>query len=84
MSRLDDAKLLDLDPSGMFTRIRELGSELRRAWTLSEELELPANASDATSVIVAGMGGSATAGDYFAALCAVTSQIPVTVSRGYW
>jgi glucose/mannose-6-phosphate isomerase len=83
VSRLDDASLLSLDADGMLGHIRVLGRELARAWQASEELELPAAASDARSVVVAGMGGSATAGDYFAALCGVSAEIPVSVVRGY-
>jgi glucose/mannose-6-phosphate isomerase len=80
---LDDPNALSLDHDGMFGWIAELGTQLIRAWHESEGMELPARASSATSVIVAGMGGSATGGDYFAALCAPVSEIPVTVVRGY-
>lgn len=83
MSVLDDPELLKLDASDMFGRIRDLGTELIRAWDETAEMELPATAANATSVVVAGMGGSATAGDYFAALCTDTSEIPVSVVRGY-
>ena len=83
MSVLDDPELLKLDAADMFGRIRNLGTELIRAWDESETIELPAAAMKASAIIVAGMGGSATGGDYFAALCAGTSEIPVTVVRGY-
>ncbi len=83
MSALDDPKLLSLDHEGMFGWIGELGTELIRAWRGAAEMELPSRAASATSVIVAGMGGSATGGDYFAALCAPRSEIPVSVVRGY-
>jgi glucose/mannose-6-phosphate isomerase len=83
MSVLDDPELLKLDAADMFGRIRNLGTELIRAWDESETIELPAAAMKASSIIIAGMGGSATGGDYFAALCAGTSEIPVSVVRGY-
>jgi len=80
---LDDPQVLSLDRDGMFGWIAELGTQLIRAWHDSEEMEVPQRAPSATSVIIAGMGGSATGGDYFAALCAPVSEIPVTVVRGY-
>lgn len=82
MTGLDDPDALERDASGMFGRIAEVGAELVRAWELTAELELPAGRTP-TAVIVAGVGGSATAGDYFAALCLDSSEIPVSVARGY-
>lgn len=83
MTDLDDPGLLSLDASGMLAHIASLGHELWAAWSQSEELALPPGASEASAVVLAGMGGSATAGDYVAALCARSSEIPVTVCRGY-
>ncbi|MCC6419259.1 MAG: hypothetical protein IT429_13570 [Gemmataceae bacterium] len=83
MNVLDDPARLALDASGMFGHIRAVGPEIVRAWEASEGLELPAGAGAATSVVVAGMGGSATAGDYFAALCTISAEVPVAVVRGH-
>jgi glucose/mannose-6-phosphate isomerase len=83
MSRLDEPGVLSLDDADMLGHAAALGIQLERAWNASEDFEPPAAAGDATSVVIAGMGGSATAGDYFAALCAPTSAIPVMVVRGY-
>lgn len=83
MSKLDDPSLLELDVSGMFTHIRELGTELIRAWDSTDDLQLPARARRANTIVVAGMGGSATAGDYFASLCDIAGELPVRVVRGY-
>lgn len=82
MSILDDPRSLDADRSGMFRHIRALGSELTRAWRNSRSLGLPSLHQSLDSVVVAGMGGSATAGDYFATMCSGTSPIPVVVVRG--
>ncbi len=83
MSRLDDPGVYGLDVSGMLDHADALGAELLRGWEACEDLELPAGAERATSVVVAGMGGSATGGDYFTALCARSAEIPVSVVRGY-
>jgi len=83
MNRLDDPSITALDAEGMLDRIAELGTELVRAWDASDELVLPPGAETARQVLIVGMGGSATAGDYFATLCAGSSEIPVSVFRGY-
>jgi glucose/mannose-6-phosphate isomerase len=83
MISLDDTNTLKLDRGRMFGHIRHLGTELGRAWEQSENLELPQGADRARGVVIAGMGGSATGADYFAALCNVSSELPVVVSRGY-
>ncbi len=80
---LDDRSLYEQDRFGMLRAIETLGLELDRAWHRSEDIEIPAAAADARTVVIAGMGGSATAGDYFAALCADAAEIPVHVVRGY-
>jgi glucose/mannose-6-phosphate isomerase len=71
-----------LDGSGMFTHIRGVGAGLIRAWEASERIELAAPCLEATSIVVLGIGGSATAGEYFAALAAATSRLPVQVVQG--
>lgn len=83
MSRLDDHGLYSLDSTGMLDHVAAVGAELLKAWHASDEMELPTGAENATSLVIAGMGGSATAADYFAALCAQSAEVPVTVTRGY-
>lgn len=80
---LDDLGRLDLDRGDMFGHIRELGTELLKAWEQSEALELPPGVERAKGIVIAGMGGSATGADYFAEICRVSSERPVIVSRGY-
>ncbi len=82
MRNLDDPSILAPDVSGMFTHIRALGREMVRAWQSSGSLVAPHLTESLDSIVVAGMGGSATAGDYFAAMCSGTSPIPVMVVRG--
>lgn len=83
MSLLDEESIYALDREGMFRHIRDTGTELVRAWDASEGIQLPAGALKTRGVVVAGMGGSATGGDYFAALCLASAPIPVAVVRGY-
>jgi len=79
---LDDATCLARDHGGMLEHISSLGAQLEVAWQQSATLEPPTAAAEAREVVVAGIGGSATAGDYFAALCRDDAQVPVTVVRG--
>ena len=67
----------------MVGHIASVGLELRLAWKASEDLQLPESARKVANIVLAGMGGSATAGDYFATLCAESAELPVYVSRGY-
>jgi glucose/mannose-6-phosphate isomerase len=83
VTTLDDVGRIELDRGGMFGHIGALGTELIRAWDQSESLELPRGAEKAKGVVIAGMGGSATGADYLAAICNVSSDVPVVVSRGY-
>ena len=83
MNALDDPSLLTLDTEGMLGHISSVGAELLRAWSASTDLKLPEAARRATNVVLAGLGGSATAGDYFATLCSESAEMPVYGCRGY-
>lgn len=65
----------------MFGHIERLGTELERAWFESAGLRLPDAPFD--RVVIAAMGGSAAAADYFAILASKKSPFPVEVIRGY-
>jgi glucose/mannose-6-phosphate isomerase len=82
MNPLDDPATYLLDGSGMFAHIESLGSELASAWCDSAAIELTLVARPA-SIVVAGMGGSAAAGDYLASAISAHSTIPVSVVRDY-
>lgn len=83
MPSLDDPTALALDASGMFERIAEMGSQFELAWARAAGMALPGAPAELNGVVIGGMGGSATAGDYFAELTRATSPVPVTVVRGY-
>lgn len=79
---LDDPLTYALDRSGMFKHIANVGDELERAWEASEPLNAVASFNPRATVVL-GIGGSATAGDYFAALAAPHSGNQVAVVQGY-
>jgi glucose/mannose-6-phosphate isomerase len=80
---LDEPSSLALDASGMFERIAELGTQLELAWAATAGMQMPPRPAQLNGVVIGGMGGSATAGDYFAELGRATSPVPVAVVRGY-
>jgi glucose/mannose-6-phosphate isomerase len=82
-SDLDDATAYELDRDGMFEHIRNVGDQLIGAWERSATVSLPPLSDGISAVVVAGIGGSATAGDYFAAIAAPVAPIPVQVVQGY-
>ncbi|MGE0600271.1 MAG: SIS domain-containing protein [Dehalococcoidia bacterium] len=80
MNKLNDPSTYLTDVSGMFGHIERLGLEFERAWLASDGMALPADSFD--QVVIAAMGGSAAAGEYFAAWSAKESPVPVQVLRG--
>jgi glucose/mannose-6-phosphate isomerase len=84
MSRLDAEASYSIDRSGMLRHILEFGTQLESGWRRWQGLELPAGASPGPrSIVVAGMGGSGSGGDYLQAVCRDIAPRPVHVVRGY-
>ena len=83
MNTLDDPALLALDASGMLDQIGGLGAEFVSAWRSAAPLATQIKTAAVRNVVIAGMGGSAAAGDYFSALCAPSTPVPIAVVRDY-
>ncbi len=81
MNDLDSAASYAIDVSGMFAHIERLGTELEAAW--AEHGHSPMGDARPATLTLAGMGGSASAADYFAALVERAATIPVNVVREY-
>ncbi len=81
MSDLDDPRSYAVDSANMFGHIERLGSELQAAWGETAGMNSPAGPFK--DIVIAAMGGSAAAADYFAALAYGHSPMPVRVIRGY-
>ncbi len=71
-----------LDSENMIEHINTLPDQLAFAWNLGKSYSLP-EMPTAQHIIIAGMGGSAIAGDMIAAYAERTAAIPVTVIRDY-
>jgi glucose/mannose-6-phosphate isomerase len=80
---LDDSQALArLDPGGMLAAIDGMSEQCREAWEGGRAFEFPWDDAPNTIVIL-GLGGSGIAGDYFRALLAFESSVPVFNVRGY-
>ena len=72
-----------LDPGGMLRSIAGLPDQCREAWDAAQALQLPPEYSDPYRVVIAGMGGSAIAGDLWRVLVQRETPIPVHNVRQY-
>src|SRR3972149_4947165 len=72
-----------LDPGGMLQSVPGLPEQCREAWAAAQALELPPDYTDPYQVVVAGMGGSAIAGDLWRVLIQRETAIPVHNVRQY-
>lgn len=83
---LDDTAALEAaDPGQMLRAIASSAAQVRQAATLCTEVGLArlADESRPRAVVVAGMGGSAAAGDVLAAVAGEGCPVPITVHRGH-
>ncbi|HLF70789.1 MAG TPA: bifunctional phosphoglucose/phosphomannose isomerase [Dehalococcoidia bacterium] len=84
MTELDDSHLrLRLDKEGSYERNRDFPQQLRDAWNAARDFSLPEAYAHPRGLVVAGMGGSAIAGDYMQALAFHAADVPIAVIRGY-
>jgi glucose/mannose-6-phosphate isomerase len=80
---LDDPEAISrLDPGGMVAAIDVLPDQCREAWNAARAFALPAMPPP-RKIVILGLGGSAIAGDYFRALLARESPVPVFNVRSY-
>jgi len=80
---LDDPRYQrQMDPQDMYADIHALPDQLQQGWTHGQALPLPAN-GPLRAVILAGMGGSAIAGDLLVGYGQNELAVPVVVWRDY-
>jgi glucose/mannose-6-phosphate isomerase len=81
---LDDrARFRELDTQDMRLHIDRLPGQFEAAWVNGQTLPLPDSFKRIDKIVIAGMGGSAIAGDLLAALVADSCNIPIIVNRNY-
>ena len=71
-----------LDPSGMLALLKDFPSQCRTAWRQAHEFKLPSDYRGIKKVVMAGMGGSAIAGDLLQSIVE-PEGIPVNIYRDY-
>jgi len=79
----DQASYEKLDPSGLHRRLQGLPAQCAQAWQAAKATEVAEEWRGCTEVIVAGMGGSAIAGDLVADLAGPASATPIRVVRNF-
>src|SRR5687767_12272792 len=82
-TKLDRAIVERYDEQGMLQRMGELPDQLEQAWHMARDIELPIRRDRVDGVVVAGMGGSAIAGDLVRLLAVDHARVPVFVCRDY-
>ena len=82
MYNLDDPRTYStLDPTNLGKRLWDLPGQCEAAWQQTKAVTLPRFPTPSSHVIIAGMGGSAIAGDLVADLAALQGTVPITVVR---
>ena len=83
MMNLDNyERFTEIDPQNMLAEIENLPSQLKTAWELGKELDLP-SWDGFDHIILAGMGGSAIGADLLAAYTTPLCTLPIIVWRDY-
>jgi glucose/mannose-6-phosphate isomerase len=84
MVDLDNASTYrQFDKLGMLEHLHGFPEQCRKAWERVQTFELPRGYTEMSSVVIAGMGGSAIGGDLVCRLALGESKIPVLVHRDY-
>jgi glucose/mannose-6-phosphate isomerase len=76
-------KMVALDPGGMRGHLEGFADQLRDAVAIGRGTPLSVSGDGITSVVVAGMGGSAIGGELAAGYLAGSMSVPLSVMRGY-
>lgn len=79
--RLDD--LVSLDPKGMYRLTIDFPKQCRRALQIAASVDLKPLERQPDVVILSGMGGSASGGDFIRALFEAQGKTPMIVNRDY-
>ncbi len=84
MVDLDNASVYQqFDKSGMLNHLHGFPEQCQKAWEKVLKLELPAEYTKISNVVIVGMGGSAIGGDVARRLASAESRLPVRVHRDY-
>ncbi len=79
----DPASYRGLDPQGMLQFAVDFPDQVAHAAEIGAAFRAPASLRGPANIVLAGMGGSAVAGDFLARLCGPKLAVPFIVSRDY-
>jgi glucose/mannose-6-phosphate isomerase len=83
-SPLDDRSYVTrLDPKGMLTLTEAFPDQMRQAAAIAESVHLPLRTAPPRLVVLTGLGGSASGGDFVRALFEEQGHVPFIVNRDY-
>jgi glucose/mannose-6-phosphate isomerase len=77
----DPAELEHADSGGMLRAVATAGAQVRTAAALSAELDIDRLGGRPRAVVIAGVGGSAVAGDVVSAVAGTSCGVPIEVVR---
>ena len=84
MASLDNVEeIKSLDKSGVWRSIEALPQQCQQAWEETHGLNLPADYSQVSEIVVAGMGGSGLSADVISSLFKDKLKVPLLVERSY-
>ncbi|MBS1705434.1 MAG: bifunctional phosphoglucose/phosphomannose isomerase [Armatimonadetes bacterium] len=84
MHQLDQQDFVTrLDPKEMYRLTCEFPSQVKRAYEIASQVDLPKLPFEPTLVLVTGLGGSASGGDFTKALFEEYASMPLMVNRDY-
>lgn len=83
-SPLDSVEFIERnDPKGMYALTVDFPAQCARALGIADEFDLPRPASPPSSILISGLGGSATGADFAKAIADQEGSVPVVVNRDY-
>lgn len=84
LTNLDDVNALqNNDPGKMLDALWRLPEQCEEALDIGKRVEIPADFSQVSNIVVTGLGGSAIGGDFLRLLVHEEIDVPVNVNRDY-
>jgi glucose/mannose-6-phosphate isomerase len=84
VAKLDDIESFKkLDSEGVLEAVERFGDQCREAWSIGQAATNLPDATDVSSIVVLGMGGSGVSGDVVAAVIEPRLPLPLRTIKGY-
>lgn len=83
MKELNSSSVRSVDAAGMIDRVMAMPEHFQQAWADAQRVQLTIDKSRIQNIIIAGMGGSAIAGDVMRCATFGSLPVPLHVCRSY-